>query len=177
MNLSTTAISGHTTPISLYAVEIIHSWISDLKVSIRSPEGTRAVLHDHEGNDGDDIIRTWTSDDFTELQRLHGEDVRGDWTLHIVDKASADVGRLLYWHLDMGIEASSGGVIEDRVEPKMAIPDANAVGIASMLVQTQAGAVKEKWKKSPFLVVIAGLPQRGSFYHIAFSRLLVYPTH
>ncbi len=125
------------------SVEIIHSWISDLKVSLHSPAGTRVVLHDHEGNDGDDITHTWTSDDFTELQRLHGEDVRGDWTLHIVDKASADVGRLLYWHLDMGVEASSGGVIEDRVEPKMAIPDANAAGIASMLAQTQVGAVKD----------------------------------
>ncbi|MBW2010379.1 MAG: proprotein convertase P-domain-containing protein [Deltaproteobacteria bacterium] len=44
---------------------------------------------------GDDIIRTWTSDDFA----VHGEEVRGDWTIHIVDKASADVGRLLHWQL------------------------------------------------------------------------------
>jgi len=124
-------------------VEIIHSWISDLKVSLRSPAGTSVVLHNHEGDDGDDIIRTWSSDDFADLQRLHGEEVRGDWTLHIVDKASADVGRLLHWHLDIEITAQSGGVIEDQTEPNMAIPDANAVGIASTLTLTQTGAVKD----------------------------------
>ena len=134
--------NGDVTLISV-SVEIIHSWISDLKVSLRSPAGTSVVLHDHEGDDGDDIIRTWASDDFAELQRLHGEEVRGDWTLHIVDKASADVGRLLHWHLDMRVTARNGGVIEDQTEPKVAIPDANAAGIASTLTQAQAGAVKD----------------------------------
>jgi subtilisin-like proprotein convertase family protein len=134
--------NGDVTLISV-SVEIIHSWISDLKVSLRSPAGTSVVLHDHEGDDGDDIIRTWASDDFAELQRLHGEEVRGDWTLHIVDKASADVGRLLHWHLDMKVTARNGGVIEDQTEPKVAIPDANAAGIASTLTQAQAGAVKD----------------------------------
>lgn len=134
--------NGDITLISV-DVEIIHSWISDLKVWLRSPTGTIVVLHDHEGADGDDIIRTWTSKDFTELKRLHGEDVRGDWTLHIVDKASADVGRLLHWQLDMEITAPTGGLIEDRTEPRVAIPDANTAGITSTLNQTQAGTIKD----------------------------------
>ncbi len=134
--------NGDISKISV-SVEIIHSWISDLKVSLRSPAGTNVALHDHEGNDGDDIIRTWTSDNFAELQRLHGEDVRGDWTLHVVDSASADVGRLLQWQLDMEITARSGGVIEDQADPKMTIPDNNSVGIASTLTQAQTGVVKD----------------------------------
>ena len=134
--------NGEVTSISVN-VEIIHSWISDLKVSLRSPTGTSVVLHNHQGDDGDDISRTWTSEDFAELQRLHGEDLRGDWTLHIVDKASADVGRLLHWHLDIKVTAQSGGVLEDQSEPKMAIPDDNAAGIASTLTQTQLGTVKD----------------------------------
>jgi len=136
------AANGEITSISV-SVEIIHSWISDLKVELRSPAGTSVVLHDNEGADGDDIVRTWTSSDFTALQGLHGEDVRGDWTLHIVDKASADVGRLLYWRLDMEIAEQSEGIIEDQAEPQLAIPDANSTGIASILNQTQAGAVKD----------------------------------
>lgn len=134
--------NGEMTSVSV-SVEIIHTWISDLKVSLRSPLGTSVVLHDHEGRDGDDILRTWTSDNFTELKRLHGEVVRGDWKLHIVDKASADVGRLLYWSLDMEVAAQSGGVIEDSTEPKIAIPDLNAAGISSTLAQTQTGTVKD----------------------------------
>lgn len=140
--LSVTSGNGDITSISV-RVEIIHSWIGDLKVSLRSPAGTNIVLHNHEGRNGDDIVRTWTSDDTVELQRLLGEDVRGDWTLHIVDRASADVGRLLRWHLDIGVSARAGGVIEDQAKPRVAIPDADATGIASTLPQTQSDAVKD----------------------------------
>jgi M6 family metalloprotease-like protein len=139
--LSITA-NGEVTMISV-SVEIIHSWISDLKVELRSPTGTSVVLHDHEGDDGDDITRTWTSSDFAALQGMHGEDVRGDWTLHIVDKASADVGRLQYWQLDMEIAVQSENIIEDQAQPNVTIPDADITGIASTLSLHKAGAVKD----------------------------------
>ena len=139
--LSITA-NGQVKSVSI-RVEIIHTWISDLKVELRSPAGTSVVLHDHEGEDGDDIIRTWTSGDFTKLQGLHGEEVRGDWTLHMVDKASDDVGRLLYWRLDMETATQSGGFIEEQAEPDMVIPDADITGITSSLTQNQAGVVKD----------------------------------
>jgi M6 family metalloprotease-like protein len=133
--------NGDVASISV-SVEIIHSWISDLRVSLRSPAGTNVVLHDREGDDGDDINRSWTSADFNALQNLHREEVSGDWTLHIVDKASADVGRLLHWRLDIELTARDDNVIEDRTEPKLAIPDADATGVASILSQTQTGNVK-----------------------------------
>ncbi len=125
------------------SVDIIHSWISDLKVTLRSPAGTNVALHKNEGQDGDDIKRTWTSDNFAELQCLHGEDARGDWTLHIVDKASADVGRLLQWELDLELAERQTDVLEVQAEPKVAIPDDHAPGITSTLTQTQAGKVKD----------------------------------
>lgn len=136
------ASDGNVTSVSV-RVEIIHSWISDLKVSLHSPAGTSVVLHDHEGRDGDDIFRTWTSNDFAELQRLQGEGVRGEWTLRVVDKASQDVGRLLHWHIDMEVSEPSGGVIEDQAEPRIDIPDADSAGIVSTLTQTQVGTVKD----------------------------------
>ncbi len=134
--------NGDVTSVSV-SVEIIHSWIGDLRVSLHSPAGTRVVLHDHEGANGDDIIRTWASDNFAELQRLQSEGVRGDWRLHIADRASADVGRLLHWGLDIAVAAQTGGVIEAQAEPKVTIPDFNAAGIASTLPQTQTGVVQD----------------------------------
>jgi len=124
-------------------VEIIHSWISDLKVSLLSPAGTSVVLHDGEGGDGDDINRTWTSGDFAGLQSLHGEVVRGDWTLKIVDKASADVGRLLHWRLEIEVTPVTGGIVETHAEPQITIPDAHPTGIASTVNVTQAGEVRD----------------------------------
>lgn len=134
--------NGDVTAVSV-SVDIIHSWIGDLRVSLRSPAGTQVVLHDHEGSSGDDIMRTWSSDAFADLQRLHGEPAHGDWTLHVVDNASADIGRLLYWRLELGLTPQAGGVIEDSAEPRKLIPDNDATGIASILNQTQSGLVKD----------------------------------
>jgi len=135
---------GKVTSISI-SVEIIHSWISDLTASLRSPAGTSVILHNRQGDDGDDIIRTWSSDDLAEVEQFHDEDVSGDWTLHIVDSASADVGRLLHWQLEMNIEAQTSGVLEDQTDDNLAldIPDNRATGITSTLPQTQAGKVKD----------------------------------
>jgi len=141
---SVVSISGRSEVASVSVnVEIIHSWISDLRVSLRSPSGSVVVLHDNEAHDGDDIFRTWTSGNFTGMQRLHGESAGGDWTLHIVDKASADVGRLLHWSLDLEVTAHPGDLVEAETAPNAAIPDANPGGIASTLTLTRAGAVKE----------------------------------
>ena len=71
--------------------------IGDLKVSLRSPAGTIVVLHDHEGRNGDDIIRTWTSDDFDKLQKLHVK------LIALVD-AMRDMGRPAA-NTDVGIVA------------------------------------------------------------------------
>lgn len=133
--------NGEVASISI-GVKIIHSWISDLKVSLQSPAGTIVVLHENEGADGDDIFRTWTSDNSVEMQRFHGETTQGDWQLHIVDKASADVGRLLQWQLDMTLDKAEGGLIEDQTEPMATIPDNDVTGITSTLKQTQKGQVK-----------------------------------
>ena len=77
-------------------VEIIHSWISDLKVSLVTPEGTRVDLHNHEGADGDDIHGTYDSATLPALANLAGNEVQGNWSLVVVDIASQDVCGLLY---------------------------------------------------------------------------------
>jgi len=83
--------SGELVAISV-TVEIIHSWISDLKVTLITPDGTEAVLHDKEGADGDDIKMT-----YADVAGLVGTEVGGDWSLLVVDTASQDVGRLVSW--------------------------------------------------------------------------------
>ena len=74
---------------------------------------------------------------------MNAESVQGDWQLHIVDLASADVGRLLHWHLDMAVAAHGSGVFEDRTELNAPIPDADVTGVTSTLTQTQAGEVRD----------------------------------
>ena len=123
-------------------VEIIHSWIGDLKVTLVAPDGTEIVLHNHEGADGDDISATYTSATSPELTTLDGGAIQGAWSLVVVDTASQDVGRLVRWGLVIGYQKSSNTVI-GSADPDMAIPDADPQGIVSGIQIQQSGTVKD----------------------------------
>jgi subtilisin-like proprotein convertase family protein len=75
-------------------VDISHTWISDLTVELHHGTGV-AVLHNREGNDSDDIQKTYTVEDFNNV------DSSGDWKLVISDKAQYDTGVLNAWSLEM----------------------------------------------------------------------------
>lgn len=123
-------------------VAIIHSWISDLKVTLHSPNNDVIVLHNREGNDGDDIFQTWDSSQSTKLQILEGKPVQGDWTLNVQDNASADVGRLISWQIELTTSPRKTQTIEKKVTPNLRIPDNSIAGITSRLTQTQSGKAK-----------------------------------
>ncbi len=123
-------------------VFIIHSWISDLTVTLAAPDGTRAVLHDSEGADGDDIVKTYTSAEHAALNALEGTPVDGNWLLSVVDKASQDVGRLVRWGLDIRYRKLAG-TVSDAVEPRLAIPDNEFTGIESAIGITATGHAQD----------------------------------
>lgn len=81
-------------------VHITHTWIGDLIVTLRSPSGTEAILHNREGGSADDIHKTYYPDDF------RNEPAQGTWTLLVSDHAGADTGTLDSWTLTIdGIPA------------------------------------------------------------------------
>lgn len=125
------------------SVQIIHSWISDLKLSLRSPSGTSAILHDRTGHDGDDIFETWNSSELNSLSVFHGENVEGEWTLNVQDNASSDVGRLLSWRLNIEVSPVSVREVEIESAPNSVIPDNNFQGITSLISQSKKGHLKE----------------------------------
>jgi subtilisin-like proprotein convertase family protein len=75
-------------------VNITHTFIGDLVVTLTSPAGTVAVLHDRSGGGSDNINRT-----FSVPTAFLGEDAAGDWTLAVQDLAGIDVGTLDSWTL------------------------------------------------------------------------------
>ena len=74
-------------------VNITHTWIGDLTVTLTSPTGTSAALHSASGGSDDDIDSTFSSSAF------NGEVATGDWTLSVADNAAADTGTLNNWAL------------------------------------------------------------------------------
>ena len=79
-------------------VDIAHTFIGDLVVTLTSPAGTTVTLHDQEGDSADDLVRSWTLGDFG------GEAPAGDWTLTVSDNASDDTGSLRSWGLSIDLK-------------------------------------------------------------------------
>jgi subtilisin family serine protease len=75
------------------AVNITHTFIGDLVVELRSPSGTVAVLHNRTGGSTDNLVATFRPTNFS------GQSAAGNWTLHVRDVASIDVGTLNTWTL------------------------------------------------------------------------------
>ena len=89
------AVSGRsgngssTTPV---AVNIVHTYIGDLKVDLVAPDGSVYVLHNRSGSSTDNINRTYTVN-------LSGEALNGTWKLRVNDNANLDNGRIDSWSI------------------------------------------------------------------------------
>lgn len=123
-------------------VDIQHTYIGDLVVSLTTPGGRRVVLHDRSGASADDLVRTYTSADTPALAGLAGEDAPGDWTLTVADLAGLDVGVLRRWGLDLALGASSQ-VVRAEATPALVIPDNDLTGVRSTLLVDASGSARQ----------------------------------
>jgi subtilisin-like proprotein convertase family protein len=124
------------------SVDIEHSYIGDLQVSLISPAGSTVVLHDRSGGSADNLVKSYSSDDLMALQALLGEAAQGDWTIHVADRAVADVGTLRQWGLGIDLEQTSQ-MAQGEATPGQTIPDNNPDGISSSIDIAQSGAVQQ----------------------------------
>ncbi|MBQ4851505.1 S8 family serine peptidase [Pseudoalteromonas sp. MMG012] len=76
-------------------VDISHTYIGDLVVTLTSPAGTTATLHNKAGGGADDINQSFASSAF------NGEVAQGDWTLKVVDTYAEDTGSINQWALTL----------------------------------------------------------------------------
>jgi subtilisin-like proprotein convertase family protein len=75
-------------------VDITHTYIGDLQVTLTSPGGKEAILKKFGlGGGDDDIVETYDVKDF------NAEELAGTWTLKVVDQWGEDTGTLNSWSL------------------------------------------------------------------------------
>lgn len=118
-------------------VEITHTYIGDLQVSLVSPSGTSISLHNRRGASQNNLVATYDANSTPDLHALTGESVNGDWTLQVKDLASVDRGRLKSWSLELaGSDQSS---IELEESPGVTIPDNTQGGIERTLSVSSSG--------------------------------------
>lgn len=96
-NLSTTA-GGNVVGVEV-SVDITHTFVGDLRISLRSPAGTEVILRDKTGGSADDVIETYTPATTAPLGGMVGEPASGSWQLSVSDRVGQDVGKLNSWRL------------------------------------------------------------------------------
>jgi serine protease len=72
------------------AVNIVHTYIGDLKVDLVAPDGSVYVLHNRSGGSADNINQTYTVN-------LSSEALNGTWNLRVNDNANQDTGYINSW--------------------------------------------------------------------------------
>ncbi|HKA23197.1 MAG TPA: S8 family serine peptidase [Blastocatellia bacterium] len=85
-------------------VDIEHTFIGDLVVTLKSPAGMSVSpikLHNREGGGTHNLKKTYDSVNAPGLVGLNGKSPQGTWTLEVADKAAADVGKIRSFTLEM----------------------------------------------------------------------------
>jgi Zn-dependent metalloprotease len=79
--------AGSAVPV---AVNIVHTYIGDLRVRLIAPDGSYYTLHNYSGGSADNINKTYTVN-------LSSENLNGTWKLQVYDRYSGDVGYIDSW--------------------------------------------------------------------------------
>ncbi|WP_436493787.1 M4 family metallopeptidase [Actinokineospora sp. HUAS TT18] len=94
--------TGNASATATVAVNIVHTYIGDLTVSLIAPDGSAYVLHNKTGSGTDNINQNYTVN-------LSGEAANGTWKLRVNDSGPGDTGRLDTWSLTTGSGGGGGG--------------------------------------------------------------------
>ena len=111
------------------SVRLVHTFDSDLVLTLVAPDNTRVVLSNRHGGGGDDYNGTLFDDGAATpiafgiapfggsfvpdeaLSILNGRNLTGTWRLEVADVAGSDVGSLLSWSMTTEGETIFGNVI------------------------------------------------------------------
>jgi subtilisin-like proprotein convertase family protein len=87
-------------------IDIEHTYIGDLIVSLGPPEGTGVApitLHNREGGGMDNLKKIYDEISAPGLVTLKGKSPKGTWTLVVQDKEKADTGMIRSLTLEMSL--------------------------------------------------------------------------
>lgn len=122
-------------------VNIQHSYIGDLQVTLTGPDQTSIVLHDRTGASNNDLIKVYDVQTTPALSNFHNTAVTGEWSLTVADTAQVDEGQFQQWNLEFTLLASTQ--IERTSTPFVSIPDNDQNGISDSINITESGSVKQ----------------------------------
>jgi subtilisin-like proprotein convertase family protein/subtilisin family serine protease len=84
-------------------LDVSHTYVSDLLVSLTSPSNTQVMLHTFAEGSADNINAEYTVASLPQLSQFLDENVSGEWNLHVADHYGLDVGKLNKWEIEIRI--------------------------------------------------------------------------
>lgn len=90
--ITVTGVAGNAPATLKVGVNIVHTYIGDLKVDLIAPDGSAYTLHNRAGGSADNINQTYTVNASAEV-------ANGTWKLRVNDNAGGDTGKIDSWSL------------------------------------------------------------------------------
>ena len=83
-------------------VNLEHTYVGDLILTLVSPQGTSIVLHDRSGGNQDNLVGVYPESltPSEDLGKLKGEKLSGTWTLRVSDREGLDAGKIVSWGIE-----------------------------------------------------------------------------
>jgi subtilisin-like proprotein convertase family protein len=84
-------------------VDIEHTYIGDLVITVKAPSGAAVKLHDRAGGTTNNLRKTYDAVSTPGLVTLVGTVQTGKWTLEVKDTATADKGRIVRFGVELSL--------------------------------------------------------------------------
>ena len=84
--------TGNAPAAAQVAVNILHTFVGDLRVDLVAPDGSLYNLHNRTGGSADNLVKTYSVN-------LSSETLNGTWKLRVRDAAGGDVGKIDSWSI------------------------------------------------------------------------------
>jgi subtilisin-like proprotein convertase family protein len=120
-------------------VDVEHTYIGDLVITLVAPDGSSTVLHNRAGGSQKNLKRQWDSASDGVLAALNGAPLAGPWKLRIRDAAAIDVGRLKQWSL--AVEPAGVRAFANTDEAGVPIPENDAGGVTRTMQVDVVGRI------------------------------------
>lgn len=113
-------------------VEIKHTYIGDLVISLIPPSGSPILLHNRGGGATRNIKQVYDALTTPKLAFFNGKSAKGSWRLKVEDKAARDVGKLIKFGLELtfpllrpdGAPRRAGSAVSKPRRQKSVAPEA-----------------------------------------------------
>ncbi|MFE6364444.1 S8 family serine peptidase [Streptomyces sp. NPDC057806] len=90
--ITVSGVTGNAPATLKVGVNIVHTYIGDLKVDLIAPDGTVYTVHNRSGGSTDNISQVYTVNASSEV-------ANGTWKLRVNDNAGGDTGRIDSWNI------------------------------------------------------------------------------